>query len=386
MSASRTYCDYNATAPLRPEAHAAMLAALELFGNPSSVHAEGRRARALVEAAREQVAGTIGACREDVAFTSGGTEAAQAPILGAMRADPSLELLASPIEHDCVAALSGGVSPRWSVRADGVVDLESLKDGVATIAGQGRRPLVSLMLVNNETGVIQPVAEAAAIVHAAGGLIHCDAAQAPGRMGVSILDLEVDYLSLSAHKLGGPQGAGAFHVRPGAPFLAVQAGGGQELGRRAGTENVAAIAGFGAACEAASRQLESYQSLAVHRDRMETALKAAIPTLRVHGEAAPRVAGVSCFGVDGWPAETQIMAMDLAGFSLSAGAACSSGKVRPSRVLTAMGLPEGLAKSSVRASFGWASRPEDFDALAMAWVKAAGRARPGLVNKEATHA
>jgi cysteine desulfurase len=239
------------------------------------------------------------------------------------------------------------------------------------------------MLVNNETGVIQPVAEAAEIVHAAGGLIHCDAIQALGKIEVSTFALDVDYLSLSAHKIGGPQGVGAFYVKPGAPFAAIQTGGGQEFGRRAGTENVAGIVGFGAATAAALRDMLAYADLAQHRDRLEARLKAAAPGLIVHGEAAPRVAGVSCFGVEGLPSETQIMGLDLAGFAVSAGSACSSGKVKPSRVLTAMGLSDTAARSAIRASFGWTSKPEDFDALAAAWLKMAARARPGLVNQEA---
>lgn len=371
--AHRIYADYNATAPLRPEAKAAMAAVMELTGNPSSVHAEGRKARALVEGAREVIAAAIGACRDDIAFTSGGTEAVQAPLRGALAASEA-ELVRSAIEHDAVASLADDSG--WPVRADGVVDLDWLR---ARVAQDGARPLVSLMLVNNETGVIQPVAEAAEIVHAAGGLIHCDAIQAVGKIDVSVIDLDVDYMSLSTHKFGGPQGVGAFYVKPGAPFRAMQTGGGQEFGRRAGTENVAAIAGFGAATKAALDGLSNYRGLAPHRDRLEARLKAAAPSLTVHG-AAPRVAGVSCFGVEGLPSETQIMNLDLAGFAVSAGSACSSGKVKPSRVLTAMGLNDNAARSSIRASFGWASAPDDFDALAEAWIRMAARARPQLVK------
>jgi cysteine desulfurase len=376
----RIYADYNATAPLRPEAKAAMAAALELTGNPSSVHAEGRKARALVEGAREVVASAIGACRDDIAFASGGTEAVGAALRGALQATGDAVLVASAIEHDAVKSLATG-SEVWPTRADGVVELDWLRDETAKLAKLGYRPLVSLMLVNNETGVIQPVAEAAEIVHAAGGLIHCDAIQALGKIEVSLLDLDVDYLSLSAHKIGGPQGMGAFYVKAGAPFRAVQTGGGQEFGRRAGTENVAGIAGFGAAVEASLAGLAQYQALAVHRDRMEARLRAAAPGLQVHGGAAPRVAGVSCFGVEGLPSETQVMGLDLAGFAVSAGSACSSGKVKPSRVLTAMGLSDTAARSSIRASFGWASAAEDFDALAETWIKMAARARPQLVKQ-----
>jgi cysteine desulfurase len=379
---NRIYADYNATAPLRPEAKAAMAAALELTGNPSSVHAEGRKARALVEGAREAVAAAIGACRDDIAFTSGGTEAVGAPLRGALRTTGDAVLVASGIEHDAVASIVTG-KDAWPVRADGMVDLGWLKDEVAKLKRQGFRPLVSLMLVNNETGVIQPVAEAAEIVHAAGGLIHCDAIQGLGKTEVSIIETDVDYLSLSAHKIGGPQGMGAFYVKLGAPFSAVQTGGGQEFGRRAGTENVAGVAGFGAAADAAIAGLGDYLALGAHRDRMEAKLKAAAPELMVHGQAAPRVAGVSCFGVEGLPSETQIMGLDLAGFAVSAGSACSSGKVKPSRVLTAMGLSDTAAKSSIRASFGWASTAAEFEALAGAWMKMAARARPQLVKLDA---
>jgi len=378
----RIYADYNATAPLRPEAKAAMLRAMETVGNPSSVHGEGRKARALVEGSRETIAAAIGACRDDIAFTSGGTEAVQAPLRGVLRAVENAQLVVSSIEHDAVSALAE-LPKAWPVKADGVVDLGWLEAAVATLAADGKRPFVSLMLVNNETGVIQPVAEAAEIVHAAGGLIHCDAIQGVGKTRVSIIDLDVDYLSLSAHKIGGPQGVGAFYVKPGAPFRAIQTGGGQEFGRRAGTENVAGIAGFGAAVEAAAAGVVQYEGLRTTRDQMEAGLKAAVPSLRVHGEAAPRVAGVSCFGVEDFPSETQVMGLDLAGFAVSAGSACSSGKVKPSRVLTAMGLSDTAARSAIRASFGWNSRAEDFDALAKAWLKMAARARPQLVKQNA---
>lgn len=419
---NRIYADYNATAPLRPEAKAAMTAALELTGNPSSVHAEGRKARALVEGAREAVAAAIGACRDDIAFTSGGTEAISLPLRGVMRR-PGWHgvLVTSALEHDAVVSiveeservnaehavlmgtwldsrvtdedldaqwsqLKPSAPPAmksWPVKPDGRVDLDFLRVALKPKTPEGFRWLVSLMLVNNETGVIQPVAEAAEIVHAVGGLIHCDAIQGLGKTEVSSIELDVDYLSLSAHKIGGPQGMGATYIKPGAPFSAIQTGGGQEFGRRAGTENVAAIAGFGAAAEAAIAGLGDYQALATHRDRMEMKLKAAAPTLQIHGAAAPRVAGVSCFGVEGLPSETQVMGLDLAGFAVSAGSACSSGKVKPSRVLTAMGLSDTAAKSSIRASFGWASQAEDFDALAGAWIKMAARARPQLVKLEA---
>lgn len=360
------YLDWNASAPVRPEAAAAMARALVEAGNPSSVHNAGRAARALIEKAREQVAALVNAPAEHVVFTSGGTEA-NALALSGFGTDAAY----SAIEHDAVRANlpAARVLP---VTPDGVLDLER-----ADIAGV---KLVAVMLANNETGVIQPVAEAAEIVHAAGGLIHCDAIQALGKIETSIIELDVDYLSLSAHKIGGPQGVGAFYVKPGAPFAAIQTGGGQEFGRRSGTENVAGVAGFAAAIDAALSNMSQYEALRAPRDAMEAVLKAAVPSLQIHGQAAPRVAGVSCFGVEGLPSETQVMGLDLAGFAVSAGSACSSGKVKPSRVLTAMGLSDTAARSAIRASFGWASKADDFDALARAWLKMAARARPELVK------
>jgi cysteine desulfurase len=379
--ARRIYADYNATAPFRPEAKAAIAAALDLVGNPSSVHAEGRKARTLVEGARESVAASIGACRDDIAFTSGGTEAVGTPLHGALQATGNAVLVASGIEHDAVSSLVTG-NEVWPTRPDGVVELDWLRQATAKLMGQGYRPLVSLMLVNNETGVIQPVAEAAEIVHAAGGLIHCDAIQALGKIDVSIIDLDVDYLSLSSHKIGGPQGVGAFYVRPGAPYRAVQTGGGQEFGRRAGTENVAGISGFGAAAEAAVAAvgLPRDEYLTISLATMVAQLKLAAPTIKIHGDGAPRAPGVYCFGVEGLPAETQVMGMDLAGIAVSAGSACSSGKVKPSRVLSAMGLSDSAARSAIRVSFGWATNSSDPAEVAKAWLTMASRARPELVR------
>lgn len=383
MPVARTYCDYNATAPLRPEARGMLEAALGLTGNASSVHGEGRKARALVETAREQVAASIGACRDDIAFVSGGTEAVQAPIRAA--AQGRTILVTSDIEHDSVAGLCSHAA-EWRVSKDGVVDLDWLRARMRELAETNYTPFVSLMLVNNETGVIQPVAEAAEIVHTAGGTIHCDAIQGLGKIETSVIELDVDYLSVSSHKIGGPQGVGAFYVKPGAAFRPMLTGGGQEFGRRAGTENVAGVAAFGAAAQAAVDGLAAYEALRPHRDRMEGRLKAAAPALKVHGEGARRVAGVSCFGAEGLASETQVMGLDLTGFAVSAGSACSSGKVKPSRVLKAMNPFDDTARSAIRASFGWASRPEDFDALAEAWIKVAKRARPQLFVESSAHA
>jgi cysteine desulfurase len=372
------YADYNATAPIRPEAREAMLAALDLgAANPSSVHKAGRAARAVVEKARGQIGAAIGSRAEDIVFTSGGTESLALAIQGAVLAlDAKATLIVSAIEHDAAtkaAAYAGVPVETADVLPTGQVDLEDLK---ARLSGWDKAakgtPVLVLMLANNETGILQPVAEAAALVRDAGGLTVCDAVQALGKIPVNAALLGADYIALSAHKIGGPQGVGALWHRAGAPLKALQYGGGQERGLRSGTENVAGIAGFGAAAEAAVRDLPKYAMLAKYRDAMEARLKAE-GGVTVIGEASPRLAGTSNFARTGFRAETQVMAMDLAGVCLSAGSACSSGKVKRSLVLMAMGADDALAEAAVRASFGWASQPEEFGRVADAWLEAARR-------------
>ena len=374
------YADYNATAPLRPEAREAMLAAFEIGANPSSVHGAGRAARKAVERARAQVGAAIGAAAENIIFTSGGTEANQLALHGSVAAidtnDGAATQLISNIEHEAVtqnAATAGARLYGIEVTEDGVIDLDDLREHlVAMKPEEYGTPILSLMLVNNETGVIQPVAEAAAMVREFGGLIHCDAVQALGKIPVNAALLGVDYHALSAHKLGGPQGVGALWHRPGAPLLPILRGGGQERSLRSGTENVIGIAGFGAAAEAAVRDLPKYQALAEARDAMEARLERD-GGVTVMGKAAPRVAGTSCFAAAGFKAETQVMAMDLAGIAVSSGSACSSGKVKRSLVLSAMRQPTALAESAIRTSFGWKSSREEFDAVAEVWLAAARR-------------
>lgn len=372
------YADYNATAPLRPEAREAMLAALELgAANPSSVHRAGRAARAVVETARGQVGAAIGSRAEDIVFTSGGTESLALAIQGAVRAlDGAATLIVSAIEHEAASKAAGyaGVPVETAyVRPSGQVDLEDLKArlGAWDRAAKGM-PVLVLMLANNETGILQPVAEAAALVCEAGGLTVCDGVQGLGKTAVNVALLGADYLALSAHKIGGPQGVGALWHRAGAPLKAVLHGGGQERGLRSGTENVAGIAGFGAAAAAAARDLPKYAKLAGLRDAMEARLKAE-GGVTVIGEESPRLAGVSNFARPGFRAETQVMAMDLAGVCVSAGSACSSGKVKRSLVLMAMGADDALAESAIRTSFGWMTQPEDFGRVADAWLEAARR-------------
>ncbi|MFN3910761.1 cysteine desulfurase family protein [Hyphomonas sp.] len=372
------YADYNATAPMRPEAREAMLAALDLgAANPSSVHRAGRAARAVVEKARAQIGGAIGSRADDILFTSGGTESLALAIQGAVRAlDGKATLIVSAIEHEAAskAAAYADVPVETAyVGTDGRVDLADLG---ARLAAWDRdlkgTPILVLMLANNETGILQPVAEAASLVRGAGGLTVCDAVQAFGKVQVNAALLGADYIALSAHKIGGPQGVGALWHRAGAPLKALQYGGGQERGLRSGTENVAGIAGFGAAAEAAVRDLPKYAALAKLRDAMEARLKAE-GGVTVIGETSPRLAGTSSFARPGFRAETQVMAMDLAGVCVSAGSACSSGKVKRSLVLLAMGADDALAESAIRTSFGWDTKPEDFEHVADAWLDAARR-------------
>ena len=374
----RLYFDWNATAPLRPQARAAMLAVLDATGNPSSVHAEGRLARHVIEEARENVAALVGADPRNVVFTSGGTEAnmlALAPTNAAAAAPLSDRLLVSAIEHPSV--LAGGRFPpaaveRLAVTADGRLDLAALERRLALPAG---RVLVSLMLANNETGVVQPVSEAARLTHAAGGLLHVDAVQGAGRIPCDINVLEADLLTVSGHKIGAPKGVGALVRRNAAvPFPdPLIRGGGQERGARAGTENVAGIAGFGAAAAAAHAGLATEAArMAALRDRLEAGLKAASPEAIIFGAAVERLPNTTLFAVPEMKAETAVIAFDLAGVAVSSGAACSSGKVQPSHVLAAMGAAAELARAAVRASLGPTTTESDIDRFIQAWIKVFG--------------
>jgi cysteine desulfurase len=361
MTAGFTYLDYNATAPVRPDVAAAVAEALARTGNPSSVHKAGRAARAAVEKARVQVAALVGAKPSEVVFTSGGSEANMA----ALTRSGAARLLVSAVEHDSVtetAAGSGLPVETVPVDGDGVVDLAALETLLAS-APRGTA-LVSLMLANNETGVIEPVAEAAALAHRHGALLHCDAVQAAGKIPFDFGELGADYLSLSAHKLGGPQGVGALVVREVCALAPLVRGGGQEQGRRSGTENVPGIAGFGIAAELAG--LPGH--VAGLRDDWERRLKEVAPEAIVFSANAPRLPNTSCVALPGIGAETQVMALDLAGVGVSAGAACSSGKVKTSRVLAAMGCDKELAGSAIRVSLGWATTAEDMDRLFAAWT------------------
>ena len=373
----RSYFDWNATAPLREEARAAFADALSSPGNPSSVHAEGRAARRLTERAREQVAALVGARPGDVFFTSNGTEAnmlALSPaIVTATEKRPRPRLLLSAIEHVSVRAggrFSHDAIEEIAVDADGRLDLAALAQAVAKSA----LPLVSLMLANNETGVIQPVADAAAIVHTAGGLLHVDAVQAVGRIACDIAALGADLLTISAHKIGGPKGVGALiRAREDIHFAdPLIRGGGQERGLRAGTENVAGIAAFGAAAVVAQRQrqAEAAHMLAL-RNSLETGLQAISPRAVIFGAGAERLPNTTLFTVEGMKAETAVIAFDLEGIAVSSGAACSSGKVQPSHVLAAMGVSPPLTRGAVRVSLGWSTTAAEVEMFLNAWRKLA---------------
>jgi len=368
--AERTYLDWNATAPLRPETRDAMVAALDAIGNPSSVHAEGRAARRLIDEARRRVAALVGAEPANVVFTSGCTEANATALSPSGPADA---LLVSAIEHPSV--LAGGrflpdVIRTVPVEPNGVIDLVALERQLAGVGREGGRALVSLMHANNETGVVQPVAATAALVHAAGGLLHVDAVQTAGRIACEIKALGADFLTVSGHKLGGPKGGGALVRRSDAvawPAPLIK-GGGQERGTRAGTENVAAIAGFGAAAATAARELAAEgRRVAALRDRLEARLKVELPQTVIFGVAAERLPNTTLFALPGIKAETAVIGLDLAGVAVSSGAACSSGKVAASHVLAAMGVPAPLARGAVRVSLGYASQEADIERFLVAW-------------------
>jgi cysteine desulfurase len=397
MNAS-VYLDYNATAPIRPEAEQAVLHALRTGGNPSSVHASGRAARAIVERAREQVAALVGARPADVIFTSGGTEANAIAIESAVLGAGCRRLIIGATEHPSVietAMATGRPLDIWPVDGDGRADLDWLQARLGSWDAADGRPFVALMLANNETGVIQPVAEAAALVQQAGGWLHVDAVQAAGKLPIRIYDL-ADTLAISSHKLGGPSGAGALVANCGAELVRRTHGGGQEKGRRGGTENLSGIAGFGAAAQASSApfSLEGRRvgDGGVHTDVEGQALEgsgawrdAAAERLEreagvvILGQGAPRLANTLCIATPGFASETQVMALDLAGVMVSSGAACSSGKVKASHVIEAMGRPD-LAACAIRVSGGWATTQAHWSRFADAWLQAharhAARARP----------
>ena len=373
--APRVYLDWNASAPSRPEARDAQAAALDLTGNPSSVHGEGRAARRVIEQAREEVAALVGAEARNVIFTSGGTEA------NALALSPSIEvagekqpfdrLLISAIEHPSVRGggrFAAGAVEEIPVLPNGVVDLVALE----RMLGGGGRALVSIMAANNETGVVQPIADAATVVHRRGGLFHVDAVQAAGRVPLDINSLGAGLMTLSAHKLGGVKGAGALIKRDEAlhfPDRLIK-GGGQERGARAGTENVAAIAAFGAAAAAVRKNLAAeVLHMAALRDRLEKGVRALTPDVVIFGAEADRLPNTTLVAMAGGKAETLVIGFDLDGIAVSSGSACSSGKVAPSHVLAAMRVPRELARGAIRVSAGPATTMAEIDRFLDVWKK-----------------
>ena len=361
MAQTETYLDWNATAPLRPEAAAAISAALARCGNPSSVHRWGRAGRQMVERAREAVAALLGGVDPgNVVFASGGTEANHLALLGAGRH----RVLVSAVEHDSVRHVVPQ-SETIPVDRHGVVALDELG---RLLAADPRPALVSVMFANNETGVIQPVSEIAAIARKYGAIFHCDAVQAAGKLAFEASEIGADLVTLSAHKLGGPPGVGALVVTGRLDLAPMFRGGGQERGRRAGTENLPGIAGFAAAAAAAAQGIAVYDRVRALRDELEDEIAAVAPDAVVLGAAVPRLPNTSAIAMPGVAAVTQVIALDLDGVMVSAGAACSSGKVGPSHVLAAMGVGPDLAGSTIRVSLGWSSSEADIAHFLRAWT------------------
>jgi len=362
-----TYLDHNATTAIRPGVISAVASVMAQTGNASSVHGAGRAARSIVEKAREQVAALVGVTSPQVVFTSGATESNNA-VFNAFKGQ---RILVSAIEHPSVLESANGAE-EIPVTQDGIVDIKAFE---ALLDKANAPALISIMLVNNETGVIQPIADLARLAKSKhpGIYIHCDAVQAAGRIPVNFQALQLDYMSLSAHKMGGPQGVGALISAPGAKPAKLLHGGGQEKRQRAGTENVAGIAGFGVAAEIAQKNIAAYEKLSALRDKLEKSLKSLESTLIVLGEKSPRVANTSCVSLPGVSAQTLLMSLDLEGIAVSSGSACSSGTIKPSRVACAMGLDSAAQSGVIRISLGWNSAPEDIDAFLAAWEKTAPR-------------
>jgi len=377
---ARLYLDWNATAPLRPEARAAALTAWDRVGNASSVHAEGRKARRLIEEAREQVAELVGASPKNVVFTSGGTEANALALTPDIDVDGDRSarqrLLISAIEHASVKA--GGrfeVEQLESVpvTSHGDLDVPALATRLEALSAEGTTFIVSVQAANNETGVIQPIAEVARLAHEHGALLHVDAVQAPGRIPCDLNSLGCDFLSISGHKIGAPQGVGALVVREGVHARPLITGGGQERGYRAGTENVAAIVGFGAAAAVlAADALASCGSMRMLRDRLERGLREISSEVVIFGAERERLPNTTLFAVPGITAETALIVLDLEGVAVSSGSACSSGKVAPSHVLAAMGVRPELARGAIRVSIGHSTTQTEIEMFLNTWAKFVG--------------
>tara|TARA_E500000318_G_scaffold111104_1_gene128504 strand:- start:3353 stop:4480 length:1128 start_codon:yes stop_codon:yes gene_type:complete len=373
--AEQVYLDYNASAPLCIEARQAMIAAMDVTGNPSSVHGSGRAARKIVDHARRTIAELVGGDAERIIFTSGGTEANSLALNGL----EDVTVFTSATEHPSV--IEGRVdAKRIPVDGNGVIDMAALEKMLKDASEAGQKVLVSVMLANNETGVIQPVSKVGLLAREYGAKVHCDAVQALGRMPVDMGRLLVDMVSVSAHKIGGPKGTGALAIAPGVMLVPQIRGGGQEKYRRGGTENVLGIAGFAAAARRAEAKMAQMATIAGMRDRLETELASEAPELLIAGKGTERLVNTSCLILPGMPGETQVMALDLAGVAISSGSACSSGKVRESHVLKEMGLSD--TGSAIRVSLGLETTDDDIDTFIRVWSRMRGNA----ARKKARHA
>jgi cysteine desulfurase len=375
MARTETYLDWNATTPLRPEAAAAMSAVLGDCGNPSSVHRWGRAARKGVEHARSAVGALLHAPAEGVVFVSGGTEANHLALLGSGRD----RILVSAVEHDSVLRAIPDAE-RIPVDHDGVVMLDALD---RLLSDDPRPALISVMFANNETGVVQPVAAISAIARSRGALFHCDAAQAAGKISLDVDAIGADLVTLSAHKLGGPLGIGALVVTHELELTPLLRGGGQERGRRAGTENLVGIAGFAAAAVTAAEEIAVYGQVRRLRDLLEAGVLSVAPEAVVLAAGVPRLPNTAAIAMPGVSAETQVIALDLDGVMVSAGAACSSGKVGPSHVLKTMGVGADLVGSTIRVSLGWNSSEPDVAHFLRAWTALYYRCRGSHVKVRA---
>mgnify|MGYP002788884648 CR=1 FL=1 len=382
MPPSPIYLDHAATTPVRPEVMEAMAPFFgPRFGNPSSTHRWGREARAALDEARERVARCLGAAPDEVCFTSGGTEADNLAVLGGWRilkAQGKRAIVSTPIEHKAVlqavhqASKEGAEERLLKVSAAGVVDLDDARAKITP----GETALVSVMWINNETGVIQPIAELAAQAKAAGALFHSDAVQAFGKVEVDARTVPFDFVSVSGHKLGAPKGIGCFYIRRGAPLEPLFFGGSQDRGRRPGTENVAAAVGLARAMELAVAERDAHwASLAAMRDRLEARLLERIPDAVVHGRGATRAPHILNVSVPGTDSESMLMALDLQGVACSSGSACQSGSVTPSHVLAAMGVRGDVAAAAIRMSFGSLSTDADVDRVAELFPALIAKAR-----------
>ena len=385
MTAARHYLDYNATTPVRPEVIDAVAHAMATIGNSSSVHEEGRGARAIVEEGREKLRALVNAPVNGVILTGGGTEAIHYALNGTVKTGGVKRIFVSAIEHAAVpanAAETGVAVETIPALKSGVADIEWLQHRLKSYdAKRDGGFLVCLMFANNETGIIQPVTEAAGVAHDKGGLLFVDAAQAVGKVPVNFMMSGADLMAVTAHKFGGPIGVGALIAGPNLPLHPILRGGGHEQNRRAGTHNVPAIAGLGVACDLAPSSIAKAPKIAAMRDRMQDAAQGA--GAHIWGEGLARLPGTLSMSAAGFASQTQLMAMDLAGIAISSGSACSSGKTKPSHVLSAMGVGDELASCGIRVSLGWNSTDADADAFCREWPAAYQRVKARSEQKGA---